>query len=116
MPGATSEGGSLLEQRTGVSGNRDMATNAIRSQERTAVRPKYISLGRDEKGAVHTYRTTDETVHVVDEDGNRTHLQPLGDKSVDEWMGYVDARRGWNKRDYGLSICDMLEMQLGGDN
>lgn len=32
---------------------------------RVSVRPHYIDLGTDTEGAVHTYRTTDETVHVV---------------------------------------------------
>jgi len=90
-----------------------MATNATTTQNRTAVRPAYITLGRDETGASHVYRTTDETVHVV-ADGERTHRQDLGDKSVDEWMGYVDARRGWDQRLYARSFGEAIDIQLEG--
>jgi len=88
-----------------------MATNACTTENRTGIRPTYIALGHNDDGAVHTYRTTDETVHVV-QDGKRTHVQELGTKSVDAWIDYVDARRRLDRRDYGLSVAEMLERQV----
>lgn len=66
----------------------------------TDVRPTYIVLVTDADGADHIYRTDDETVHVVT-DAGRDRVEQLGARSVDEWITFVDERRGWRHRSYG---------------
>lgn len=71
-----------------------MPRNAPAKEESTDPRPDYILVGRDRSGADHLYRTTDETIIVI-ADAQRTHVQPLWGRSVDDWLQYVDDRRGW---------------------
>jgi hypothetical protein len=93
-----------------------MATNATTPAEkgvttetnRNGVRPKYLSLGTDGQGASHCYRTTDDTVIVV-VDGGREIQRPLdAETDVDGWMGFVTARRGWERKQYGVGLVEML--------
>jgi hypothetical protein len=70
-------------------------TDPTTANRRTDPRPTYIRLGVDTEHASHVYRTTDETIHVVDADGNREHVEALDGRSVHEWMDYVRTERGW---------------------
>lgn len=60
----------------------------------TDPRPNYIEIGEDNEGAHHCYATRDETIHVI-QDGERTHVEVLNGRPVDDWIQYVKARRGW---------------------
>lgn len=92
-----------------------MSVKTPAADERTDPRPTYFALGVDETGAHHTYCTRTDTVHVVD-GGDRTHAQPLGEKTIGEWMGFVDGKRGWGSRRYGRSLAELITDGLeGGD-
>jgi hypothetical protein len=81
------------------------------SDNRTGYRPTYIQLGTDAADRQHTYRTADETVHVVC-DGDRVHVERLDGRSVDEWMAFVDTRVGWTRAVYGVGIAEMTARAL----
>lgn len=57
-------------------------------KKRTGVRPTYIELGEDTKGAWHLFRTVDETIHVV-QDGARIQRFDLDGTSADEYVQFV---------------------------
>jgi hypothetical protein len=44
---------------------RNIKESDANARKRTDPRPAYIELGDDTDGASHVYRTTDETIHVV---------------------------------------------------
>lgn len=91
-----------------------MATNARTTNQGIDPRPNYFALGVDETGAHHCYCTKTDTVHVI-VDAERQHIQELGEKIVDEWMGFIDARRGWRSRRYGRSLAEKLVEGLEGE-
>lgn len=69
---------------------------------RSSVRPAYILLGRDTAGASHVYRTTDETIHVV-QGGEHVQRFDLGAQSVDDYVTFVRDDvddREWETRSY----------------
>ena len=84
-----------------------MSTNTRSTQERTAVRPRYVSLGVDADGSHHVYRTVDESIHVVHCERGREHVEHIARRPVDEWMVFVDERRGWDERHYGVGLAEM---------
>jgi|GEM_PF-2681064 len=87
-----------------------MSTNAISPEESDAqIRPRTIDLGTDAEGATHIYRTGTETVHVVTADGRREHVEHIGDRHVDEWVGYVGQERGWATKRYGGGLLGMVD-------
>ncbi|QFU84298.1 hypothetical protein [Natronorubrum aibiense] len=61
----------------------------------TDPRADYIPIGIDNEGAHHVYRTTDESVHVI-ENGERAFRYDLEDveKTIDDWIDYITDRRG----------------------
>ncbi|AGB17397.1 hypothetical protein Halru_2826 [Halovivax ruber XH-70] len=76
-----------------------MSVQNTSSQERAEPssdpRADYIHVGIDSEGAFHCYRTTDETVHVI-EDGEVTYRYDLtSDRSINTWLDYVAHKRGW---------------------
>lgn len=70
-------------------------------RKRTDPRPGYVGLGDDTDGAFHIYRTTDETIHVV-QDGERVQKFDLNGRSVDGYVKFVrdelDEREWANRR------------------
>ncbi|MFA9427052.1 hypothetical protein [Natronorubrum sp. A-ect3] len=64
-------------------------------------RADYIFVGVDNEGAHHVYRTTDESVHVI-ENGERTFRYDLEDveKTIDDWIDYIYDRRGGFEAQY----------------
>ncbi|MDB2249242.1 hypothetical protein [Halorubrum ezzemoulense] len=71
-------------------------------RKRTDPRPVYIELGDDTDGAFHVYRTTDETIHVV-QGGERVQKFVLNGRSVDDYVKFVrdDVEgREWENRRY----------------
>lgn len=78
------------------------------SRKCTDPRPAYLPLGVDTAGAFHVCRTTDETIHVV-EDGTRSHRFDLGAHSVDDYVRFVRDEvdgRDWATRRYTLAEED----------
>lgn len=67
----------------------------------TDPRPTYLALGRDAEGREHVYRTFAEEVVVI-RDGQRVHIEQLGNRSVDDWMAFVRERTGWMRTDFGM--------------
>lgn len=90
-----------------------MSTNACTSGESIDPRPNYFALGVDETGAHHCYCTKTDRVYAV-ADGDVSHVQDLNGRSLDEWMEFVDVRRGWDSRRYGRSLVDVLVEGLEG--
>jgi hypothetical protein len=96
-----------------------MATNVRDTQDdtgtdpaaRSPVRPDYIFLGVDGDGGDHVYRTFEESVHVI-RDGRGVHVQEFDGKDVDHWMAYIEGKRGWANRRYGVSLLELLEEAL----
>jgi len=100
-----------------------MATNATTGSDknpttdrtnRNGVRPKYLALGTDGEGASHTYRTTDRTVIVVADGGREIQRALDAETDVDDWMDFVAARRGWERKQYGVGLVEMLVDALEG--
>ncbi|MFD1564419.1 hypothetical protein ACFR99_12765 [Haloarchaeobius amylolyticus] len=73
----------------------------VSEAQTTDPRANYISVGIDNEGAYHVYRTTDESVHVI-ENGERTVRYDLEDveKTIDDWIDYIADRRGGFKVQY----------------
>jgi hypothetical protein len=72
------------------------------ARKRTDPRPAYIELGDDTDGASHVYRTTDETIHVV-QNGQRIQKFVLNGRSVDDYVKFVRDEvdgREWENRRY----------------
>lgn len=86
-----------------------------RDKKRTDPRPDYIHLGVDSEGTSHCYRTTDETVHVVNADGDREYRYDLDGRSINHWMDYVEQKRGWATRhmwaDLGEAVSARMEVE-----
>jgi hypothetical protein len=78
---------------------------AVESDDSAAsVRPTYIVLGVDERGASHVYDTDTETVHIVHDDGSRGRRVIGEGQTVDEWMDAVADGWGWANRRYGAGV------------
>lgn len=78
---------------------------AVESDDSAAsVRPTYIVLGVDERGASHVYDTDTETVHLVHDDGSRGRRVIGEGQTVDEWMDAVADGWGWANRRYGAGV------------
>lgn len=91
-----------------------MSTNTRQSERRNGIRPNYIPLGIDERGAHHCYDTVTETIHIVHADGSRGR-RVLDGGDVDDWMDAVADGWGWTYRQYGGDLLDILTEQLEGD-
>lgn len=91
-----------------------MATNVSRAEKRTdrsRVRPDYIFLGVDARGAHQIYDTTTETVHIIHDDGSRgRRLLDAGD--VDDYMAAVRDAHGWEREHYGVLLVDELARRV----
>jgi len=81
---------------------------------RNGVRPKYLPLGTDGKGASHIYRTADRTVIVVADGGRELQRQLDSRTDVDDWMDFVTEQRGWERKQYGVGLVEMLTDALEG--
>lgn len=73
-----------------------MTKQTFDSQSGT-VRPRYLLIGADEEGCDHLYRTSDETILVI----NGTELvwrQDITNRSVTDWVDFIEQKRGWEDR------------------
>jgi hypothetical protein len=56
----------------------------------------------------HSYRTTDRTV-IVAADGQREIQRQLTARTgLEKWMDFVAAERGWEHKQYGVGLVEML--------
>ena len=81
-------------------------------------RPSYFVAGVDSVGYHHVFRTFANEVLVVDADRGRIeHRYDFDDLSanhdLDAYMEFVDERRGWDRRSYGVGIGELIERALG---
>lgn len=81
-------------------------------------RPSYFVAGIDAVGYHHVFRTYANEVVVVDaERGRIEHVYDFdaldADHDLDAYMDFVDARRGWAHRSYGVGIGELIERALG---
>ncbi|ELZ96638.1 hypothetical protein [Haloferax sulfurifontis] len=79
-----------------------MKESDANARKRTDLRPAYIELGDDTDGASHVYRTTDESIHVV-QNGERIQKFVLNGRSVDDYVKFVRDEvdgREWENRRY----------------
>lgn len=84
----------------------------------TDPRPRNIFLGVDSEGLHHVYQTRLKRVIIVDpqrEYEGRQAVQPLGGKTVDDWMSFIEGKRGWDDRRYGVSLAEMIVDSLEDD-
>ncbi|MDG5761830.1 hypothetical protein QA600_21130 [Natronococcus sp. A-GB1] len=90
-------------------------TETVSARSRTDLRPDYILVGIDTEGAHHVYRTTDETVHVIDgpERTYRYDLEAL-EQTIDDWINYVTTRRGFPTQHLYTGLADALADAIGG--
>ena len=51
-------------------------------------------IGLDADDGVHELDPETRTVHVRGHDGVE-HVEALGERDIEEWIAYVDGRRGW---------------------
>lgn len=72
----------------------------------TDPRPNYIILGQDRIGNVHLYRTTDETVLILDSGGHPVDRQDLAGRSLHHYEAFVEDRRGWHDYDPRVPTSD----------
>lgn len=85
-----------------------------RDKSATPLLMVHMSLGVDQFGQHHHFDARTDTVHVVDPDDGRVHVEDVSDRDVDEWMTFVGERRGWARRDYGVGLDTMLARGLEG--
>ncbi|WP_436347057.1 hypothetical protein [Natronorubrum sp. FCH18a] len=93
--------------------SKSAGDSKVSHRSRTDPRLDYIEIGVDaDVGASHVYRTVDETVLVIEggEIAYRYDLEELG-KSVNNWIDYVEARRGGFARQH---LYKDLEGAIGG--
>ncbi|AGB39831.1 hypothetical protein [Natronococcus occultus] len=83
----------------------------VSARSRTDPRPDYILVGIDTEDAHHVYRTTDETVHVI-HDTDRTYRYDLAapDRSINDWIDYIQTRRGFRTQHRYKTLADLLTM------
>jgi len=74
-----------------------MSTHAHTQNKRTDPRAKYIFVGIDKAGGHHIYRTSDETVMVI-EGTTIAYKHDLDGRSINEWLDYVEGKRGWGSQ------------------
>jgi hypothetical protein len=108
-PVSEHRGAYCSQERTSMATNAD-AQNGTDSR----VRDSTITLGEDERGALHIYRPHDELVHVVTADGKREHVEDVAGRPVEDWMAFVEDRRGWEDKRYGVGLAEMAARVLGG--
>jgi hypothetical protein len=84
-----------------------MRTNATQSRKVVGGRPAYILVGTDADGAQHVYRTTDETVHVIDDCG-REEVQSVAAHGIEAWLAFVGDRRGWDHCRFTDGLAAMM--------
>jgi hypothetical protein len=91
-------------------------TETVSARSRTDPRPDYILVGIDTEGAHHVYRTTDESVHVIDntERTYRYDLEAL-EQTIDDWIEYVTTRRGFTTQHLYTTLADSLTDAIGGE-
>lgn len=85
------------------------------ARKRIDPRPDYIELGDDSDGASHVYRTTDETIHVV-QDGKRIQKFVLDTCTVDDYVKFVRDEvdeREWENRRYVADDEDPFAALIG---
>lgn len=77
---------------------------------------KWTIIGTDGDGSEHVVDFVSRTVYVVTPDGNLEHTEYLEAKgaSVEAWMKFVDDKRGWQERNYGRSVGEMLADSMEG--
>jgi hypothetical protein len=83
-------------------------------------RPSYFVAGVDSEGHHHVFRTFANEVLVVDPDRGRVEHhydfdELSADHDLDAYMDFVDERRGWRDRSYGVGIGELIERALGAD-
>ena len=97
--------GRTASEDTETSNKDDRISTENNARKRTDPRPAYIELGDDSDGASHVYRTTDESIHVV-QNGQRVQYFVLNGRSVDDYVKFVRDEvedRAWENR---RSIAD----------
>jgi hypothetical protein len=115
--------GRVLEHPTCASGATEAmstptrTTETVSARSRTDPRPDYILVGIDTEGAHHVYRTTDETVHVINDTGRTYHydLEAL-EQTIDDWIEYVRTRRGFTTQYLYTTLADSLTDAIGGED
>jgi hypothetical protein len=78
-----------------------------KASESTDPRPNYIQLGQDEIGDVHLYRTTDESVFVIDHGGHLVERFNLNGRPLHHYREFIAAQRGWH--DYWPTVQAEIE-------
>ena len=81
----------------------------VSEAQTTDPRDDYIPVGVDEEGAHHVYRTTDESVHVIENGGRtqRENLEAVG-QTINAWIDYVAHERGWESQQLFKTMADSL--------
>jgi hypothetical protein len=65
------------------------------ADEQNAIDARRIGIfGIDKTGAAHRYDAVTDTL-VVTRDEEVVHETELGDRSMDEWIDFIDQKRGW---------------------
>jgi hypothetical protein len=92
-------------------------TETVSARNHTDPRPNYILVGIDTEGAHHVYRTTDESVHVIN-NTDRTYRYDLEafEQSIDDWIEYVETRRGFTTQYLHTTLADSLTDAIGGED
>ena len=94
-----------------------MSTQTPTEERSTAIRPTYIELGVDSRGASHCWHTPSNTVHVVDAHGVRTHRFDLEDTalpSIDAYCAHVAEKRQWAYRGYAADLVSAMVVNVEG--
>jgi len=77
---------------------------------------KWATIGIDSYGSRHIVNFEGAIVYVVTASGQLEHGEKLSEKNatVEQWMAFIDDRRGWDRRNYGRGFGAMLSNGEGG--
>lgn len=85
-------------------------------QNRSTFGPRHNPIGTDADGGHHHWNRDTNTIYVIN-NGSVEHREALDahpDKSISDWVDYVEAKRSWqNCKFISLSASDLADTHGG---
>lgn len=95
----------------------DTASNGPPLSTRGVRNPRFLPLGTDTENREHVYSKATRTVYAIDRDtGERVHVEALPERAdIEDWMEHVESVCGWERRQYGIGLVELLAQANGWD-
>jgi hypothetical protein len=83
------------------------------NQQRADAASDAFVVGVDTEGREHVFSRIRNAVTVRDADGEHEHTQSLGERSLADWMAFIEQEFGWHEKNtFTGSLADQLCTQL----